>query len=94
MSAHDYVVPAAPAESGHGGGIQLHAVSGEERQGVCHRRNHRFFRWASGVDDLTPQVTLNERTPYFIQLMDHYSTFAVHRPTIEKFGKATDRYTP
>lgn len=45
-------------------------------------------------DDLTLQVTLSERTPYFIQLMDHYSTFAVHRPTLEKFGKATDRFTP
>ncbi len=46
------------------------------------------------LDDLTLQVTLDERTPYFIQLMDHYSTFAVHRATIEKFGKATDRFTP
>jgi len=46
------------------------------------------------LDDLTLQVTLTERTPYFLQLMDHYSTFAVHPPTIEKFGKATDRYTP
>jgi oligopeptide transport system substrate-binding protein len=46
------------------------------------------------LDDLTLQVTLAERTPYFLQLMDHYSTFAVHRPTIEKFGKPTDRYTP
>jgi oligopeptide transport system substrate-binding protein len=45
------------------------------------------------LDDLTLQVTLTEPTPYFIQLMDHYSTFAVHRPTIEKFGKATDRFT-
>ena len=45
------------------------------------------------LDDLTLQVTLYESTPYFIQLMDHYSTFAVHRPTIEKFGKATDRFT-
>jgi len=44
-------------------------------------------------DDRTLQVTLNERTPYFLQLMDHYSTFAVHRATIEKFGKATDRFT-
>ena len=26
------------------------------------------------LDDLTLQVTLDERTPYFIQLMDHYST--------------------
>jgi len=46
------------------------------------------------LGDLTLQVTLTERTPYFLQLMDHYSTFAVHPPTIEKFGKATDRYTP
>jgi oligopeptide transport system substrate-binding protein len=45
------------------------------------------------LDDLTLQVTLNERTPYFIQLMDHYSTFAVHRATIEKFGKPSDRFT-
>ncbi len=45
------------------------------------------------LDDLTLQVSLNEPTPYFLQLMDHYSTFAVHRPTIEKFGKATDRFT-
>ncbi|MCB1702273.1 MAG: peptide ABC transporter substrate-binding protein [Halioglobus sp.] len=46
------------------------------------------------LDKLTLQVTLDERTPYFLQLMDHYSTFAVHRATLEKFGKATDRYTP
>ena len=26
--------------------------------------------------------------------MDHYSTFSFHRATLEKFGKATDRYTP
>ena len=45
------------------------------------------------IDDLTLQVSLNEPTPYFIQLMDHYSTFAVHRATIEKFGKPTDRFT-
>jgi len=45
------------------------------------------------LDRLTLQVTLNDPTPYFIQLMDHYSTFALHRPTIEKHGKATDRFT-
>jgi oligopeptide transport system substrate-binding protein len=45
------------------------------------------------LDDHTLQVTLNAPTPYFIQLMDHYSTFAVHRATIEKHGKATDRFT-
>ncbi|MBT3410627.1 MAG: peptide ABC transporter substrate-binding protein [Halieaceae bacterium] len=45
------------------------------------------------LDDQTLQVTLNESTPYFIQLMDHYSTFAVHPETIEKHGKKTDRFT-
>ena len=45
------------------------------------------------TDPLTLVVTLSEPTPYFLQLMDHYSTFAVHRPTIEKFGRFTDRFT-
>ena len=45
------------------------------------------------LDDLRLQVTLTEPTPYFIQLMDHYSTFAVHPPTVEKFGTKTDRFT-
>ncbi len=46
------------------------------------------------LNEHTLQVQLNAPTPYFIQLMDHDSTFAVHRPTIEKYGKATDRFTP
>ena len=46
------------------------------------------------LDDLTLQVTLNAPTPYFLQLMDHYSTFAVHPETLLKHGKMTDRYTP
>jgi oligopeptide transport system substrate-binding protein len=46
------------------------------------------------LDKHTLQVRLNAPTPYFIQLMDHHSTFAVHRATIEKYGKATDRFTP
>jgi len=46
------------------------------------------------LDETTLQVTLNAPTPYFIQLMDHYSTFAVHPETLLKFGKMTDRFTP
>ena len=46
------------------------------------------------LDDLTLQVTLNAPTPYFLQLMDHYSSFAVHPETLLKHGKMTDRFTP
>jgi oligopeptide transport system substrate-binding protein len=45
------------------------------------------------LDDLTLEVTLNEPTPYFLQLLDHYSSFAVPRATVEQFGAATDRFT-
>lgn len=45
------------------------------------------------LDDYTLEVTLSEPTPYFLQLLDHYSTFAVPRQVIEQFGEATDRFT-
>jgi len=43
------------------------------------------------VDALTLQVTLREPTPYFLQLLDHHSTYPVHRATVEAFGSPTDR---
>ncbi|TGD75829.1 peptide ABC transporter substrate-binding protein [Mangrovimicrobium sediminis] len=46
------------------------------------------------LDDVTLEVHLNAPTPYFLQLMDHYSTFPVHPPTIEKFGEISTRFTP
>lgn len=39
----------------------------------------------------TLQVSLENPTPYFLQLLDHYSMFPVHRPTVEKFGDPTAR---
>ena len=45
------------------------------------------------LDDLTLVVTLENPTPYFLQLLDHYSMFPLHRATIEKFGKAHERGT-
>jgi oligopeptide transport system substrate-binding protein len=45
------------------------------------------------IDPHTLQITLNNPTPYFLQLLDHYSMFPVHRKTIETFGAADDRGT-
>lgn len=45
------------------------------------------------LDDVTLQVNLINPTPFFLQLLDHYSTYAVHPETILKHGKMTDRYT-
>ena len=45
------------------------------------------------LDDLTLQVTLKNPTPYFLQLLDHYSLYPVHQATVEKFGTADQRGT-
>ncbi|OUS17981.1 peptide ABC transporter substrate-binding protein [Gammaproteobacteria bacterium 50_400_T64] len=45
------------------------------------------------IDALTLEVTLANPTPYFLQLLDHYSMFPVHRATIEKFGEPAERGT-
>lgn len=45
------------------------------------------------LDDYTLEVQLNNPTPYFLQLLDHYSTYPVHRATIEAFGAADERGT-
>ena len=43
------------------------------------------------VDDRTLRLELEEATPYFLQLINHYSWYPVHPPTIEKFGGMTKR---
>lgn len=48
---------------------------------------------ARAVDDHTLEVTLNNPTPYFLSIHQHYTWFPIHRPTIEKFGDIDDRNT-
>ena len=43
------------------------------------------------IDDNTLEVRLAAPTPYFLGLLDHYSTFPVHQATIEKFGQMDTR---
>ena len=45
---------------------------------------------AKALDRLTFEVQLEAPTPYFLSLLSHYSTFPVHRETIEKFGAIDD----
>lgn len=40
------------------------------------------------------EVELKAPTPYFLQLLAHYSAFPVPRHAIEKFGSALDKFTP
>jgi oligopeptide transport system substrate-binding protein len=43
------------------------------------------------IDDWTLEITLANPTPYFLSLLNHYSWFPVHIPTIRKYGPAFER---
>lgn len=43
------------------------------------------------LDDWTLEITLASPTPYFLSLLNHYSWFPVHLPTIQKYGPAFER---
>ncbi|MGE0614470.1 MAG: peptide ABC transporter substrate-binding protein [Bacteriovoracia bacterium] len=45
------------------------------------------------LDDHTLQVVLHSPTPFFLSLLQHYSTFPAHQKTIEKFGAIDARGT-
>ena len=45
------------------------------------------------IDNKTLHVELENATPYFLSLLSHYSTYAVHPPTILKFGKIDEAGT-
>ncbi len=45
------------------------------------------------TDPRTLVVELNNPTPYFLRILQHYSTFPVHRASIEKIGGFYDRNT-
>ncbi len=45
------------------------------------------------IEPLVLEVVLAHPTPYFLQLLDHHSTYAVHRPTLERHGAPDARRT-
>lgn len=46
------------------------------------------------LDNKTFRVELHSPTPYFLQVLDHYSTYPVHPATIEAFKATSTRGTP
>src|SRR5690606_9904769 len=38
------------------------------------------------IDDLTLEIRLSGPTPYFLGILNHSASYAVHRPTLEKYG--------
>ena len=38
------------------------------------------------IDDLTLEIRLSGPTPYFLGILNHSASYAVHRPTVEKYG--------
>ena len=46
------------------------------------------------LDEHTLELTLEHPIPYFLQLLNHYSWWPVHRGTIEKFGAIDTRDSP
>lgn len=45
------------------------------------------------LDDFTLECRLRSPTAYFAGVIKHQTWNPIHRPTIEKFGKMTDKYT-
>ena len=48
---------------------------------------------ARAIDDRTLELKLENPTPYFLELLNHYTFWPVHPPTIESFGARTKRGT-
>ena len=49
---------------------------------------------AVAIDNHTLQLTLENPTPYFLELLNHYSWFPAHPPTIKKFDAFEKQGTP
>ena len=43
------------------------------------------------TDDRTLEITLTNPTPYFLSLLNHYSWFPVHMPTVARHGPTLER---
>jgi oligopeptide transport system substrate-binding protein len=71
----------------------LYAVANAEafNQGKIDNFDQVGFR---AIDDRTLEISLTNPIPYFLSLLNHYSWFPVHTPTIKKYGPIFERGSP
>ncbi len=94
-TAHDYVWSwwrALQPELGNYYAYMLYPIKNAE---PYHRGELADFDQVGvrAIDDRTLEVRLEHPTPYFLQLLDHFSLYPVHRPTLEKFDASVRRGT-
>jgi len=69
---------------------QLYGIQGAQEYNECKGAQQcarlRDQVGVRAVDDHTLEVKLTSPQPWFIQLLSHQSFFAVHRPTVERYG--------
>jgi len=95
LTANDFVYSwqrALTAELGNQYAYMLYPIVNAER---FHKGLIKDFSrvGVKALDRLSLQVHLSDPVPYFLELLDHYSTFPVHQPTIEQFGAFHTRGT-
>jgi oligopeptide transport system substrate-binding protein len=68
---------------------QLYGIQGAQEYNSCEKDCDAVADkvGVEAVDEKTLKVTLTSPQPWFIQLVAHHSFLAVHRPTVEQFGK-------
>ncbi len=92
VTAHDFVYglqrSASPATASNYGQVLLPISNARE---VLSGKLPLGQLGVVAMDDYTLQITLNDPTPYFLGLLNHSSTYPVHRATVLQFGSTFSR---
>ncbi len=95
MTAHDYVWSWERAVSpimGNEYAYMLYVIKNARAFGVGEIDDFSQVG-VKALDDKTLQVELENPAPYFLNLLNHHSLYAVPKHVVLAYGKMTDRYT-
>ncbi|MDQ6632269.1 MAG: peptide ABC transporter substrate-binding protein [Verrucomicrobiota bacterium] len=68
----------------------LHVMKGAEDYNTGKIKNFDQVG-VKALDDYKLEIQLNNPTPYFLSLLNHYSWYPVHIPTVKKYGPVYER---